>query len=414
MKKKLFKSLFFLWVTPFISSSAPANTFQICSSCEITSLREAIQKAQSGDTLEVQKGTYKEGMVVIDKPLHVLGIDHPIIDGLNQEHVFKIKADGVTLEGLVIQNSGVSTVSEFAGIRIEDSKRCKFLNNILQNNTYSFYLAKIEDCLIQGNTITGNAKSEVFGGNGIHLWNSHALTLRDNKIQHHRDGIYLEFTTDSLIEGNWSAYNLRYGLHFMYSHRNRYFKNSFIQNQTGVAVMYSRHIEMRVNHFEKSWGPSSYGLLLKDISDSVIEGNMISENTVGIFADGVSRDEFLHNNFKNNGWALRLLGNSENNIFRENNFVSNYFNVATNSRENSNLFEQNYWSDYRGYDLNHDGMGDVPFRPMKIFSLWVSQYPELVILLQSPVIEFLEVAERIFPILTPKSMQDEKPRMKHS
>ncbi len=404
--------LLFLFFVFLFSTQVHSATLQVCSSCEFTSLHAALEKSKAGDTLEIQKGTYKEGMIVIDKPLHLKGVGHPVIDGLNQGHVFQIKADEVSLEGLLIQNSGVSTVAEFAGIHIEESRHCRFSNNILRNNTYSFYLAKVEGCLIQGNHITGNAQSEVFGGNGIHLWNSHAITLRDNEIASHRDGIYVEFTTDSLIEGNGSARNLRYGLHFMYSHRNKYFKNRFIQNQTGVAVMYSRHIEMRENHFEKSWGPSSYGLLLKDISDSVIEGNIISENTVGIFADEISRDQFLHNLFKNNGWALRLLGNSENNIFRENNFVSNYFNVATNSRENSNLFEQNYWSDYQGYDLNHDGLGDVPFRPMKIFSLWVSQYPELVILLQSPVIEFLEVAERIFPVLTPKSMQDEKPKMK--
>lgn len=389
-----------------------AATWEVCDHCQFRTLHEAVAHASPHDRLAVHEGTYAEGLVLIDKPLHLMGIDHPIIDGNHQQHVFYVRADDVTIEGFIIQNSGMSYVSELAGIRIEESKNCQILNNTFRGNTYSVYLAKVDTCTIKENSMTGNAQDEVSGGNGIHLWYSQHITVQHNDLSHHRDGLYFEFTPDSLVEDNISHDNIRYGLHFMFSSSNRYLRNIFSHNQTGVAVMYSKNVEMTGNHFEKSWGRTSYGLLLKDISDSLIQQNEFIGNTIGIFSDESNRDTFLHNNFKHNGWAVNILGSSDNNNFTENNFISNYFNVATNSQASLNIFEKNYWSPYQGYDLNHDGLGDTAFRPMDIFSLWLSQYPELVALLGSPVIQFLEVAEKAFPVLTPKTLEDKTPSMK--
>lgn len=350
-------------------------------------------------------------MILIDKPLIISGIGNPVIDGLKKGHVFYIRSDDVTLQGLTIQNSGMSYSSEYAGIRIEESKRCKILKNQLSNNTYSIYLAHVDGCLVENNHAVGNAKDEVSGGNGLHLWYSKNINVFGNTFSHHRDGLYFEFSGDSDIERNLSQDNIRYGMHFMYSHNNRYINNTFSHNQTGVAVMYSKKVEMRGNRFEKSWGRVSYGLLLKDIGDSHIEGNTFEDNTVGIVADGASRNSFLKNQFIHNGWGVRIWGNTEANIFSENNFISNYFDVSSNSMSQLNTFASNFWSDYGGYDLNHDGTGDVPFRPMKIFDVWIGRYPEVVVLLASPMIEFLEMAEKVFPVLTPKTLLDEKPQM---
>lgn len=398
-----------LWF-PFFALRAA--TLEVCPGCPLRTIQEGVQAAEANDVIHVLKGNYSEGMILIDKPLRLIGIDNPVVDGLAREHIFWIRSDDVAIEGFIIQNSGVSYISEYAGVRVDDSRNCQIQHNDFRNNTYSIYLAHVISCRIEDNKGYGNARNEVAGGNGIHLWNSKEITIRRNTMEHHRDGFYLEFSTDSVIESNVSLRNIRYGLHFMYSPRNRYFQNTFTQNQSGVAVMYSRNIEMIQNRFEKSWGRAAYGLLLKDITDSLIEENAFEGNTIGIFADGANRNRFTHNNFRNNGWAIDILGSSDSNIFTENNFIGNYFNVTTNTQNPLNTFVANYWSDYRGYDLNHDGWGDVSFRPMKIFSLWINRYPELVVMLASPVIEFLEIAERVFPLLTPKALQDKKPRMK--
>ncbi|MBI4211257.1 MAG: nitrous oxide reductase family maturation protein NosD [Deltaproteobacteria bacterium] len=392
--------------------SSFAATLNVCGNCPYSTLHAAIASAHQHDVIRVHPGTYAEGMMVIDKPLTITGIDFPTIDGHHEKHVFYIRADDVTIERLQIQNSGQSDISEYAGIRVEESKRCRILNNRFHDNTYGIYLAKVDTCSVVANTVTGNTLSEVSGGNGLHLWYSTHLTVQDNLFERQRDGMYLEFSGDSLIEDNISRHNIRYGLHFMYSQRNRFYRNTFIENQTGVAVMYSHDIEMAENRFEKSWGATSYGLLLKDINDTRVVRNTFDGNTVAVVLDGANRNRFEHNIFSHNGWAMNVFGNSDGNVISQNNFISNAFHVTTNTKSVQNIFAGNYWDDYRGYDLDHDGVGDVPFRPMKLFSLWIAEHPELVSLMGSPVIEFLETAERVFPVMTPKMLEDHTPQMK--
>ena len=56
------------------------------------------------------------------------------------------------------------------------------------------------------------------------------------------------------------------------------------------------------------------------------------------------------------------------NTITQNNFIGNTFDVATNAKNIKNDFNGNYWDQYAGYDLDKDQVGDIPFRPMKVFS----------------------------------------------
>lgn len=397
-----------LWCT---AATATAAILDVCRECPLQSVTAGIARAGSGDTLRIHAGLYQEGTIVIDKPLQIVGIDGPVIDGRHAGHVFHVRADQVTLEGLTIQNGGMSDIADLAGVRVERSRGCAIRRNRFYHNTYSVYLARVTGCDVRDNIIQSEARGEVSGGNGIHLWHAQEIDIAGNSITGHRDGLYFEFAERCRIEKNSVHDNIRYGLHFMFSHENHYADNVFSRNQTGVAVMYSRHIRMVRNQFAESWGRASYGLLLKDIVDSHIAENDFIGNTIGIYADGSNRNTFRHNRFHYNGWAVHLLGSSDANTFVENDFHSNYFSVTTNTRHPLNTFARNYWDEYQGYDLDRDGWGDVPFRPMKLFNLWLNRYPELIVLFGSPVIEFLEVAERVFPVLTPRMLQDTIPSM---
>jgi nitrous oxidase accessory protein len=244
------------------------------------------------------------------------------------------------------------------------------------------------------------------------MWHSEDLTVRNNEIIGVRDGIYLEFVNNCTIEENVCKDNLRYGLHFMFSDHNTYLENTFENNGAGVAVMYSKFIEMRRNLFRKNWGSASYGLLLKEISDSELINNTFEDNTIAISADNTNRIDYKHNDFIGNGYAIRIRGACYNNIFTRNNFLSNSFDVAYTGNINENEFRRNYWSDYTGYDLNHDGTGDVPYRPVKLFSYVVTQTPEAIILLRSMFISLLDFSEKVSPIFTPAELIDPEPQMR--
>jgi len=205
--------------------------------------------------------------------------------------------------------------------------------------------------------------------------------------------------------------NLRYGLHFMFSHECEYRDNRFERNGAGVAVMYTRHMTMEGNTFADNWGPASYGLLLKEIRDSRIVRNTFRRNSVGLYMEGSARNEVSGNTFEANGWAIRVLANAEGNTFAGNTFRQNSFDVTTNSSRNVSTFRGNYWDHYEGYDLDHDGYGDVPYHPVRLFSLLVAQNEPALILLRSVFVELLDAAERVMPVLTPRMLQDDRPLM---
>ena len=152
--------------------------------------------------------------------------------------------------------------------------------------------------------------------------------------------------------------------------------------------------------------------LLKEIFDSQISNNKFLKNSSGIYLEGSNRINVSHNDFIENGWALRLMANSMDNKFTYNNFIGNSFDVTTNSVQNFNFFDHNYWSEYNGYDLNKDNIGDVPYRPVKLFSLLVEKNQPLLILHRSLFASVLDLTEKIFPILTPESLIDKHPSMK--
>jgi len=376
------------------------------------SIGAAVASAHSGDTVIIHAGLYREPQIVVDKPLTIIGSGEPVLDGDGTHGLVLVTADDVTIRGLVLRNVGTSFVEDRAAIRVTAAHRCVIEQNRVENGFFGIYLANVTDCRISGNILHANGRRETESGNGIHLWTSRRITIDGNRVSGHRDGIYFEFVHDSDIRGNVSKDNLRYGLHFMYSDDCRYLRNTFQHNGSGVAVMYTKRVEMIGNRFEDNWGPAAYGLLLKEISDPRLENNVFSHNTTGLLADGANRLVAVHNDFIGNGWAVKLEASTGDGRFEQNNFAENSFDLATNSRSPSTTFAGNYWDTYRGYDLNRDGVGDVPHRPVRLFSLLVEHNTPSLILMRSAFVELLDGAERMIPTLTPDALVDATPAMR--
>lgn len=389
-----------------------AETIRVCKNCETRTIKEGVRKAAAYDTVLVEKGTYKEVDILIDKPLVLKGQNYPLIDGELKGEIITIVSDDVTVDGLFIINVGTSYTKDYAAVRVIKSKNFLIQNLVLEKLFFGIYLEKSSHGRVYHNNIIGDAVEEYNSGNGIQLWYSHHVDIENNIVSRVRDGIYLEFADNCNIRNNTSSHNVRYGLHFMFSNNDRYENNTFENNGAGVAVMFSKGIEMYYNVFKDNWGTAAYGMLLKEINDSDIVGNVFRENTVGINIEGSNRVTYRNNDFISNGWAIKSRGACYTNLFRENNFLYNSFDLSYNSKLNDNKFEDNYWSNYTGYDLDKDGIGDVPFRPVKLFSYVVNNTPESIILLRSLFIDIIDFSEKVSPVFTPDNLVDVRPKMK--
>lgn len=397
-----------------VSVASAAETIRVCSACSFKEIQTAITHASPGDTIVVAPGVYRESSIKIGKPLTLIGEGKPIVDADGKGDIFIIQADHVGISGFTIRNSGFSYVDDLAGIKVIDSGYCIISGNELVNNFFSIHVAHSHDCLIEKNEIFGANRTESAAGNGIHILYGNHMTLRENHISGQRDGIYFEFVKDSQIIGNTSKGNLRYGMHFMFSNSDEYRDNIFSENSSGVAVMYSKNMKMIGNRFEKSWGGAAYGILLKEISASEIRQNTFFENTVGIYMEGTTHSRIEENQLLSNGWAIRVLGDSDDNLFSHNNIISNTFDVSTNSSGNLNVFTENYWGSYKGLDMNRDGLGDTPYHPIRLSSMLMERYGVSVLLIKSFFFMISDEAESVFPVLTPESLRDDRPLMKRS
>lgn len=391
---------------------AAQQTITVSPGGPVRSIQAAIRAAAPHTRIIVQKGVYREASaIVVDKALELAGEGWPVLDGENARQIMIVTADSVSVRGFRFEHVGTSFLEDWAAIRVEDVNGCRIEGNRFEDAFFGIYLAKVTNCTIRGNVLHSARGRETVSGNGIHLWQSSGITIADNRVSGHRDGIYFEFVHHSVIRGNVSERNLRYGLHFMYSDDCRYLYNVFRGNGSGVAVMYTNRMEMTGNRFEGNWGGAAYGLLLKEISDGKLNHNVFYRNTTGLLADGANRLQADRNDFINNGWAVKLEASTQDGRFTRNNYIGNTFDVSSNNSEHTTTFVRNYWDSYEGYDLNHDGYGDIPFRPVRLFSAVVAQNAPSIILLRSLFVRLLDSAERLIPLFTPVALADNEPAM---
>jgi len=389
-----------------------AHTWRVGKDQQIHTIQQALQFAQSRDTIEVYPGLYKEKTIIIKKSVYLKGIGFPVLDGEKKYEILNIQSGNVTIDGFKLVNSGISDVYEISAVKINHARKVVIRNNVLENNFFGIYVQYSIQCSVTGNIIHSASKISYETGNAIHCFKCDSMLIASNKVTGHRDGIYFEFVTHSLIRQNTSEKNMRYGLHFMSSHFNTYIGNTFRNNGAGVAVMYTHGIRMINNVFDMNTGEASYGLLLKEITDSYIQGNKFYKNTAAIFMESASRLQIRDNKFADNGWAIRIEASCSDDVITHNNFYGNTFDVSTNGTLVLNNFDHNYWDKYEGYDLNKDKLGDVPYRPVSLYSMIAEENPSAMMLFRSFMVALFDKTEKVLPGIIPENLKDNAPFMK--
>lgn len=377
-------------------------------------ISSAIASAENGDTILVESGTYAEN-VLIDKSVRIEGINRPLLMGTGKDSVVTVAANDSAVIGFRIERSGSDLQGEDAGILLRSD------GNIVEDNElsdvlYGIYLLHSSRNFIRRNTIVGRVDLESGErGAGLHLWNSPSNTLEDNIISYARDGMYIQSSSNNVIRRNRVSH-LRYGLHYMNSDNNSFEENLFYNNIAGAAIMYSQRIVLRRNAFVHNRGFSSFGILFQDCRECVAEENLILDNAVGVFLEALKHSVFRRNTIAENDVAMQIFSSSEKNTLTQNNFINNFSPLQLVGRTSSAQWQSedggNYWSDYDGYDMDGDGVGDVPHRIHNIFEYLEGNFPRLRIFLNSPAAQSVAAAERSFPILKGSNEYDRRPLMR--
>lgn len=375
------------------------------------SIADAVAKAAAGDTVRVERGHYAAHLL-IDKPLHLVGVDLPTLDGENSGDVIRVRSPDVTIDGFIVSNSGANLTAQNAGIYLEPgSDRAVVRNNVINYCLFGMWIEKAKDVLVTGNNITGKRDLDsAQRGNGIELYNSHGAKIIDNQISFTRDGIYVDVTNHALFRGN-RLHDLRYGTHYMNSNFNVWEDNDSYHNRGGLALMEVRNQTVRNN---RAWGNTDHGIMLRTIVDSVIEGNVVADNGQGFFIYDAEHNDLQHNLIINNRVGVHLWAGSIHNDVDANDLIRNREQIkyVASRDEFWGNKSGNYWSNYVGWDRDGDGVGDVPYEANDVVDQLTWKYPVVKLLLNSPAVQTLRLVARQFPLLRATSIVDRHPRMR--
>ncbi|HGG59913.1 MAG TPA: nitrous oxide reductase family maturation protein NosD, partial [Gammaproteobacteria bacterium] len=193
--------------------------------------------------------------------------------------------------------------------------------------------------------------------------------------------------------------------------------NVYNNNAVGIFLMYSDGVVVRNNKITHAAGPTGLGIGFKETSDLTVENNQILYCSTGLYIDVSPFQPDTTNTFRNNlvaynGIGVRFLNEWHGNVFRRNEFAGNLTQVVVSGRgtANKNTWENNYWSDYEGFDQDRDGVGD---RPYELYAyadrLWRDE-PYAQFFKGSPMLETLDFLERLAPFSEPELLvRDNRP-----
>ncbi len=387
-------------------------------------LQAILDDANSGDVIKLSPGTY-QGNFIVKNSITLQGAPGAILDGQGHNDTLRVSAPDVTLRQLTIRNWGDNLTDMNAGIFVEpEATGVVIEENDLQGDTTGVWLQQTSGAKVLNNKIEGNINiRSTDRGNGIHLNVVNNVEVRGNEVWNTRDGLYIIASQDNRLIDNY-MHDLRYGVHYMYSHNNRIERNRVKNTRVGYAMMQSRDLTVVDNSSEQT---QDYGILLNFITNSTFTGNridsVIQQRNKGVSgAEGKAvfiynslYNELLNNQFSNSEIGIHLTAGSEENVIAGNSFVNNTLQVkyvATRTQEWSKDGRGNYWSNYLGWDMTDNGVGETPFEPNDGVDKLLWKYPEVKVLMHSPAVLLLRWVQQQFPVLKSPGVKDSYPLMK--
>lgn len=420
------------------SPSPPAGTADI---------ERLLAEAPAGATVLVPAGSYHVHLVIA-KPVTLVADGEVLLDGDGKGTVVLIGAPDVTLRGFRVAGSG-GQVQEGAGIKViadrvtlEGNRVERAFTGIAAFDAHD--LALIDNTVVGSGQVSAGAEHATRGtaatsvapasatpgapagpdasvdphaghgigagpsgqGDGISLWASERVLLRGNEVRDVRDGVYLNYVDDVLLDTN-SIVSSRYAVHAMFGNRVTAFGNEVRGNLSGFVFMYTSGVLAGRNKIVDQRSPATgFGVVLKDVVGVELHENVIARNRVGIQAEGTGRaggspGTVLRNRIASNDVGVALMATADL-AFGGNAFEGNLTQVLAlepgveRSNDWTDGYVGNAWSDYAGYDLAADGFGDVPYRSGATGMSVVIRDPALGALRTSPGLGLLALAQSVW------------------
>ncbi len=378
-------------------------------SSEGKSLQAIIDAAEPGSVVQLARGVYKGG-AAIKKPLTLDGSLGPVIDGDRNGDCIDISAEGVTLRSLVITHGALTLDREHAGIVVR-ARGAVIESCTITDCLFGISVSSADSAILRGNTIVGADLDIARRGDAIKIFRSDDAVIERNTVSNGRD-IVVWFSKGAQLREN-EVMDSRYGLHLMYSHDAIIERNTLEDNSVGIFLMFSNDVIVQQNSITGSRGPSGYALGFKDMDRATVRDNSLVGNRVGLYLDNSPQEQGVWNLIEGNLFAWNDIGVASQPSVKRNAIIGNAFvenrtqvSVRAGGTLGGNDLARdgrgNYWSDYAGFDIDGNGIGDLTHEPRDPFARLVDRFPELRIQAFSPVESALDFAARAVPVFLPK------------
>ena len=144
------------------------------------------------------------------------------------------------------------------------------------------------------------------------------------------------------------------------------------------------------------------------------ENKVLGRDGKGLFVYNSAYNTIKNNRIDTAEIGIHLTAGSENTKVYGNSFINNPVQVkyvSNKKQEWSFEGKGNYWSNYLGWDMNGDNIGDVVFEPNDGIDQLIWQYPEMKMIMDSPIVLILRWVQKEFPVLKPPGVKDSFPLM---
>lgn len=378
-------------------------------------LQALIDAVPAGGELRLPPGRYA-GPAVVARPLTLSGQGQAVIDGGGKGTVLTLRTSGAAVRGLTLTGSGASHDAMDAAIQVEgDDNRIE--DNVIDDALFGIHIRQGNRNQVLKNRVSGKDLPLGLRGDGLRLWNSRHNRVAGNTFDRIRD-ITLANSPDNQIVGN-RLDDGRYGMHIVFSPRTLAADNRLAHTATGIVVLYSGEVTLRGNFIAHVFEGGGAGITFKDSGAALVEGNDVVHCAVGFEANTpISTERVLtirNNRFAHNVVGMYFYGEQGGHRLSGNRFENNLSQVVTSGPDtgSANHWRGNYWSDYRGFDRNGDGVGDTPYELYAYADrLWM-EIPKAKFFANAPALELLDFLERLAPFSAPSLiLRDAAPRMR--